>query len=323
MTMTSDPLKMEAWQRLVNGSSLTGMSLPGKDGRIDLRGLALPEPKVIQRWQRPLADIAQIEPNGIFRHAKLQDLDLSGGELTSVHFVESEIRNCRFDRCDLRGLRLCATTISESSFRGANLRDTALGAATVQGPYRGRRNTFLEADFTEADLRGTIYVAAAFEHCAFRNAKLLKVDFGTSTFTDCKFEGELKEVLFWRSDLSTRGFAEDAFPPNEMKGVDFSHARLRDVEFRGLNLDQVRLPNDGEHMIIENFAEVLDKLIGALKQEGDQTAKVLIAYLGVYRKWSSPKGRGVLNKQALADAVNSDAVQRILGLLDQFGINTT
>jgi uncharacterized protein YjbI with pentapeptide repeats len=168
-----------------------------------------------------LADVARIEPNGIFRNAKLRDLDFTGSNLNSNHFMESEITNCRFDQCDLRDLRLCATTIRDSSFRRAKLRDIALGAATAEGPYKGKGNIFAGVDFTEADLKGTMHLAASFERCTFRNAKLAKIDFGTSTFSDCQFEGELREVIFWRSNLFARGLPEDAFPPNEMLNADF------------------------------------------------------------------------------------------------------
>jgi uncharacterized protein YjbI with pentapeptide repeats len=280
--------------------------------------LSLPEPTLVKRWQTPLANIAQIVPNGLFRQAKLRDLDLTGSSLRSVHFTESEVNNCRFDGCDLQGLRLCATTIRESSFRGANLRDTALGAATVEGPYGGRRNKFIGIDFTEADLRGSVYVAAAFDRCIFRNAKLANIEFGTSTFVDCQFEGELREVIFWRSDLFARGFPEDAFPANEMLNIDFSHAKLRWVEFRGLTLEGVRLPDDREHLVVKDFATVLDEMIRSLgqEQEGDSTAKVLVAVFQVARKWAPDKARGVLNTQDLAEA-GEGAVERVLGLLHQ------
>ncbi len=318
--MTSNSQKTEAWQRLLVGESIADLSLPLKDGRVDLSGLVLPESRVVQRFQTSLADVTQIEPNGIFRGSKLQNLDLSGSRLGSVSFIESEVSNCRFDRCDLKGLRLCATTMRDCTLRGANLRGTALGAATVRGPLEGKRNRFDRVDFTQADLKGTVYVAASFDHCTFANAKLLKIEFGSSTFANCHFEGELREVLFWRSDLFTRGYPEDAFPPNQMENVDFSRARLRDVEFRGLSLDRVLLPNDEEHIVISDFGDVLDKLISVLKQQADETAVVLIAYLSVYRRWTIPAARGVLNKQSLADAAGEDAVARVLELLRQFGV---
>jgi uncharacterized protein YjbI with pentapeptide repeats len=281
--------------------------------------MELPEPKILERWQTALANVERFESNGIFYSTKLQNLDFTGSNLPSLHFSDCEIRNCCFDHCNLKGLRLRATTIGECSFQGADLSGTPLGVAAVTGPFAGRRNSFFEVDFSGADLRGTVYVAAAFRRCDFSNAKLARIGFGTSTFADCKFAGELREVQFWRSDLFARGYPDDAFPPNEMVNVDFSRARLRDVEFRGLALDRVRLPDDEEHIVIRDFANVLDKLIGALTTEGDQTAKILIAYLGAYRKWTVSGARGVLNKLDFSVA-GDDAVDRMVGLLRKFGV---
>ena len=200
------------------------------------------------------------------------------------------------------------------------MRQSGLGLASLDGPLAKRRNRFVNVDFARADLRNTVYVAAAFERCSFSRTKLTKIGFGTSTFTDCNFEGELREVRFWRSDLSVRGFPTDSFPPNEMIDVDFSRATLRDVEFRGLTLDHVRLPNNTDHIIIEDFPSVLDRLIGTLMQQHDETAKILLAYLGAYRKWTVPGARGVLNKQDLAD-IDTGLVERLLELLESVSRN--
>jgi uncharacterized protein YjbI with pentapeptide repeats len=315
--MIVDSSKTEVWRRLVTGESLGDLLLPKKEGRIDLSGLVLDNPRILEKWQTSLADVARIEPNAVFRNAKLENLDLTGSKLRSVHVMDCEIRNCCFDRCDMSGLKLSATTIHESSFRQANLRGIALGAASVTGPVAGRRNSFAGVDFSGADLRDTIYVAASFEHCNFSYAKLVNIKFGTSTFSDCKFAGELRQVQFWRSDLFARGFAVDAFPPNEMANVDFSRAVLRDVEFRGLTLDRVCFPGDTKHLVIRDFPNVLDRLIDALARQGDETARLLKVFLGAYRKWTVPGAIGVLNKQDLLEA-GPDAVERVVGLLDQF-----
>ena len=311
--MISDPMRIEAWQRLLAGEPLTRLSLPTKGGRIDLSGLMLPEPKALERWHTPIGNVESYKPNASLRKVKWSDIDFSQSELHSVCFEESEISNCCFDQCELQNLRLWASTIEDCSFRGADLRQSGLGLATIEGTLSGRRNRFVNVDFAKADLRNTVYVAAAFERCSFRFAKLVNILFGTSTFVDCSFEGELREVRFWRSDLSVRGFPTDAFPPNEMINVDFSRARLREVEFRGLKLDRVRLPNDTDHIIIEDFPSVLDRLIRTLTQQHDETAKVLLVYLEAYRKWTVPGARGVLNKQDLAD-IGPDIVERLLEL---------
>ena len=314
--MTCNTIKIEAWRRLLTGESLADLSLPKKNGRIDFSGLVLPQPRVLERRNTQFGQMERYEPNALFRKVKLHDIDFSQSKLDSLSFEESELSNCCFDRCQLRNLRLWASTIRDCTFCDSDLRESGLGLATIEGPLSRRRNKFINVAFAKADLRNTVYVAAAFEQCSFRFAKLVKILFGTSTFKDCSFEGELREVRFWRSDLSVRGFPTDAFPPNEMIDVDFSRATLRDVEFRGLTLHRVRLPNDPDHIILEDFPAVLDQLISTLAQQHDQTAKILLAYLGAYRKWTVPGARGVLNKRDLAE-IDPKTVDRLLALLDE------
>jgi uncharacterized protein YjbI with pentapeptide repeats len=302
----TESLNLEIWDRLFRGSTLDGLSLGTKDGRIDLRGLTLPEPSVVRKYQVARATVTEIIPAAAFQQVKWESLDFSSSKLNGVRFFNSEVRNCLFEKCQLQDLRLWCTTIVESSFRGANLRKAALG-----GVQDGKRNLYSEVDFSEADLRETSYKAACFERCVFRNAKLVKIDFQTSTFTDCLFEGELRDVLFYR-----RGFQGEAFPPNEMINVDFSRAKLRQVGFRGLTLDRVRLPQDTEHIVIKNFASALDKAIEVLKRQEDSTAKKLIAFLNISRKWATPdQVQGVINTQDLAEVVGEDGVKRILELI--------
>ncbi len=124
----------------------------------------------------------------------------------------------------------------------------------------------------------------------------------------------MREVSFYRC-----GFMGEDFPPNAMVNVDFSRAKLRDVEFRGLTLDRVRFPNDDEHIVIENYPQVLDKLIEALKHQGDRTARILVAGFEVSREWAPPNRRGVLNVQDFAQA-GEGAVERIFVLLHQLGM---
>jgi len=314
----SQPLQAEVWKRLLSGESLDGLSLLVKAGRIDLSGFRLPEPRVVSRWQARLADVTEVEADRIFRRVRWRDLDFSGSTLNSLQFYDSEITNCCFDRCRLGDFQPFATTIRDSSFRGADLRGAGLGIATESGPLKLRRNIYNGIDFTDADLRQTLYISASFEHCTFRNSKLAKLNFASSTFSDCRFEGELREVRFWRSDLPTcPWFPQDAFPPNEMTNVDFSHAKLRDVEFRGINLERVRLPVNKDHIIIHNFAATLDKVIDCLKKEGDETARILLASLEVHRSGAAPYSPGVLNRLDLAEA-GDGAVERVLRLLSQF-----
>lgn len=300
-----DSLSAEIWKRLFRGKTLDGLPLETKEGRTNLSGLVFPEPAVVRRYQTVFAAITQKE-SAVVHKPKWKNLDFSGGELSGLRIMGGELQNCRFDKCGLQDLRVWATQITETSFRGADLRKAALG-----GVQDGRRNNFRDVDFTDADLRQTAYTAAAFERCVFRNAKLVKIDFQTSTFVDCRFEGELREVLFY-----DRGFKGEAFPPNEMVNVDFSRAELHFVEFRGLSLDRVHLPEDEAHIVIRNVASVLDKMLHALRQEDDITAKTLVAYLAVKRKWVAPnQAQEVINLEDVAEIAGEEGVKRFRELL--------
>lgn len=309
-------LKSEAWRRLANQEPLKGLPLAKRGKRIDLSGLQLPDPTILEKRQTSLATVERFEPNGTFYNTTFENLDFTGSNLPAIHFSECEIRNCCFDQCNLQGLRLRACVIRECSFRGANLRGVVLGAAAVTGPWAGKRNSFFNDDFSGANLKETVYIAAAFNHCDFSNAFLQKITFGTSTFENCRFEGELREVWFWRSDWFTRGYPENTFPPNAMLNVDFSRARLRDVQFCNLTLADVKLPSDDEHIVLNDFPDVLDMLLEALTRQRDQTSKILTAYLGAYRRWAVPGARGVLNRRDLAE-IEPEADERLVQLLNQ------
>jgi uncharacterized protein YjbI with pentapeptide repeats len=302
--MKGDAIKLDAWERLRSGGSLGDLQLKLKDGRLDLSGLELTPPAEVRQYKLERAQVVEFERGLMIRGAKWRDLDFTGGRLEGLRLFECEIANCRFDRCRLQGMRLWASTISGTSFRNADLRKGALG-----GVDQGRRNCFLDVDFTDANLGQTMYTAAAFQSCLFRNSKLEKIDFQTSTFSDCKFEGELREVLFYR-----RAFNGEQFPPNEMDGVDFTRAKFRHVEFRGLTLDRALLPDDSELVIFQDFSSALDKLIGGLQPGGDLTDRKLLAFLGVHKKWAAP-GRGVISLGDIADIVGAEGLRRFRELV--------
>lgn len=306
--MISESLNLEIWDRLIQGESLDGLALATKDGRIDLSGLKLPDPSVVRRFQLKGSPMAEIESGPIIQGAKWRNLDFSGSKLNGLRFFDCALNNCRYEKCQLQDLRVWSTTFTECSFKGANLRKSTLG-----GVQNGKRNIYLTVDFSDADLRETVYKAAAFERCIFRGAKLVKIDFQTSTFTDCVFEGELRDVLFYR-----RGFEGEAYPANEMINVDFSRTKLHDVGFRGLTLDRVKLPQDADHIVIKNVLATLDKLIAALKQEGDATAQQLIAFLNIDRKWTMPdQAQRAINTQDLEETIGVEGVDRLRALLRQ------
>jgi uncharacterized protein YjbI with pentapeptide repeats len=183
-------MDMEVLTRLIQGKSFDGLEIGLKNDRLDLRGLTIPEPAIGKTLRTTIADVSEME-GLVVRGATWKHLDFSGSHLNGLRFFDCVINNCVFDNCSCRDWRLWATTISETSLHSTNLRKSVLG-----GVLENKRNTFRNVDFTAADLRQTSYVAAEFVGSTFKNTRLDKVDFQTSTFAKCKFEGELRESSF-------------------------------------------------------------------------------------------------------------------------------
>jgi uncharacterized protein YjbI with pentapeptide repeats len=303
--MPSELSKLEIWESLMRGKSLVGLRAEMWNGRVDLRQFDLPDPRIISRFRFSSTRIERLETVAI-QGGKWRNLDFTGGKLNELRLMDCEIENCIFDGCELKGARIWASTFRDSSFRGADLSGSVLG-----GVKEGVRNVFAGVDFSDSNLTGTIYQAAAFERCLFRGAKLVKIDFQTTTFTDCRFEGELDDVLFYY-----RGFGGDKYPPNEMVNVDFSKARLRHVGFRGLTLDRVRLPHDDDHIVLRDFARTLDEMRLTLGLTGDALSKKLVAFVGVRRKWATPNQvQGYISLPDLAAVVGEEGIKRFIAAI--------
>jgi uncharacterized protein YjbI with pentapeptide repeats len=231
-----DPIRSaEVWSRLMSGRAVDDLGLPVVNGRTDLSGIAAPEPSVVREYVTLGANVKELGDLVVFRGRRWKKLDFSRGQLKSLRFFDCEIEDCCFDGADCSSWRMWGTSISNTSFKAADLRQAALG-----GVDNGKRNSFRRVDFTKADLRRTVYVSAEMLGCAFAQTKLAKVDFQGTVFVDCVFEGKLEEVQFHR-----HAFRGEAFPPNEMKGVDLRKAKLKYVEFQGLDMRFVKLPEGG------------------------------------------------------------------------------
>lgn len=271
----------EVWKRLIQGKLLNGIGLGVKNGRLDVSGLLAPEPAIVKTVRTSLADVSTLDGITVLNQTKWDSLDFSGSRLNGLRFLNCKITDCVFDDCDCRDWRLWGTTVSNTTFVSADMRNSALG-----GVQEHRVNTFRKVDFTMTDLRQTAYVSARFIGCHFNNSRLDKVNFQGSVFTDCSFEGELKEVWF-----NQRAFGATALPPNEMLRVDFTRACLRSVEFRGLDLGDVSFPTDSDHILLNDYPQALDRLLQGLRGRTEMAPRQLAAYLGVYRKWVGP-GQG-------------------------------
>jgi uncharacterized protein YjbI with pentapeptide repeats len=301
-------MSTEIWDQLIHGNPLSDTGIPTIDGRLDLRNLYVAEPRAIKTMRTPLADVTVLGGITSIESASWKSIDFSSSRLPGLRFLDCQIRNCLFDKCRMGDLRVWRTGFANVSFRSADLRGAMLGGTSEND---SRRVSFHDVDFTGADMRGTMYGAAEFLRCKFNHAKFNKVDFQSSTFTDCSFEGELRGVLFYR-----RGFKGELFPPNEMKRVDFRRANLRWSEFRGLDLDEVFFPTDEDHIVVENYPETLDRLLACFRGRSDLASRTLVRRFELRKKWLGSRQRvGVLNKQDLIESGGEDGFEVVMKII--------
>jgi uncharacterized protein YjbI with pentapeptide repeats len=285
--------KQNLWDALIHGNLIRSASADLREGRLDLRGLVLPQVAVLERYAAtPLTTAERVFNVVKVNRVMLHGIDFNDAQLNGVQFVDCSVMDCAFQGASLRDCAFWNCLISKCDFRKANLRDATLGAIRD-----GRRNRFDQVDFSSADLRNTIYVSADFRSCIFRDTKLGKVDFEGSSFTNCIFEGPLEEVAF-----AHESFVHKGLPPNEMLNVDFTQAKLFWVWFRHLNLDKVKFPEDEDHIILEDYPKQLDQLLSFLNKRRDEPSMALAASLEISQKWMGPKQRrGILNKKEILE----------------------
>jgi len=295
-------LTQEVFRAFLAGEDFHGLNLGEHEGRVDLRGLAAPEVRKLP----PGTSIHLLEGQLVFKSIRFENLDLSGARLNHFRFFNSTISNCRIDEAQCEDWRLWATDVCTSTFISSNLRQAVLGAW-----YEGRGNNFKFVDFSKADMRDVVSPAATFTDCNFSHARLERIDFESSGFVRCHFAGELRDVIF-----DHHGFETGKTEPNPMEDVDFTKAKLRNVEFRRLNLDRVYLPQDGDHLIITKYPCVLRKALEALAGTNTPYELGLTGLLENKLKWLGSKQEiGVLNRLDFSELWGSQGEEFAVKLL--------
>lgn len=299
-------LSKEVWRRLAAKESLGDLKLGEYEGRLDLRGLSAPE--VRRQELPPFRNWALNRLSGYleFNNVELEGVDFSGSKLEHIRFFNSRIVNCRFDDADCRSWRVKGTDVKHVSFVRSNLRDAVLGAW-----YEGRGSRYEFVNFSRADMRGLLSSTAAYLDCDFSYARLDKIDFQSSSFIRCRFSGELREVIFYSKTFDTK-----KPEPNPMEDVDFSDAKLRWVEFRRLNLDRVRFPEDHDHLVVKNYRCVLQRALEAASREKALESRGVIVVLKHRLKWVGPEQKiGVFNRLDFREAGGAEEENFAVDLL--------
>jgi uncharacterized protein YjbI with pentapeptide repeats len=256
----------EALARLISGQTLTGLGLDEHEGRIDLRNAPAPIPRRLARFATERWFVEQLGELIQFRDVAIVGIDFSGAMLPHFRFHGTRIEDCRFDSAACLDWRLWASTVVECDFSRTSLRQSALGNWHAQ-----RGNAWQRVDFTRADVRGAVLTSSLFEDCKFDRTKLDGVSFDQCALRRCRFQGTLRRVTFDGRPLPDRA------PPQPLQDVDFSDARFEDVEFRGLRIDHVTLPDDPDLYVVRNFRDVSLRALTLLGDGADVGSRMLRA----------------------------------------------
>lgn len=236
------------------------------DGRVDLRGIPLTaSPATLGDPADPGAGV------------RWEGLNLSGAQLQKLRFFGGHVSACVFDGASLTGLKLWGTTVEDSSFGRADLRSRALGT----GDWKGLRNVWRRVAFDRANLRGSVFLGCVLEACTFeQTSKLLQIT--DAEVRDCTFVGPLTSLLIsgqgHRLPVSPRAFS-----------ADFSRAVLRDSKIEGYSLDQVRLPEQDDLLVVRHYPTVMKVAASYLEVADDSPAGRSAA--GILTSWFTAPGR--------------------------------
>ena len=218
-----------------------------EEGRLDLRGLWVPEPVELAKIARPGSsfDVTLTSGRTMIEGRRWEDIDLSYSYLPDLWVTDTAFTNCLFDDAVLRQSRIWDTDATDCSFQRADLRDIAIGTSTVPTHETQWRNI----DFTKAVLRDALFSGCHMDNITFDNAQLNKASFQQCSMSRVTFAGKVREVEFDFRPL------KDVPAPGKLIDSDFTRAQMWGVQISGVHLDNTSFPDDVR--VIRNYPLVV------------------------------------------------------------------
>ena len=131
---------------------------------------------------------------------------------TQVTVQDGRLRRARFNDVWLRGVRLTATELSDSSWIDATVIGSVAAGVVAHGSH------LRQVTFRGCKLHGVNFRAATFTEVTFEDCMLREVDFGGATLRRCRFPG------------------------SQLHETDFSQVTLDKVDLRGAELGIIITP---------------------------------------------------------------------------------
>lgn len=235
------------------------------EGRLDLRGLVIPEPVELADIVVPSAAPGQtmtfIQTSGQIEIVRREwvDVDLSYSWLPSLDVEESSWVNCRFDAAVLRESRIWDTDVQDCSFESADFRNVSVGCS-VQ-PVR--ETWWRRVSFAKAVVSSDVYFSGwRAEDVSFEGARMSSVKFAQVTLVRVVFDGKLRKVRINNRVADLRPM------PGPLIDCDFSQCTFDDVGFENVHLTNVAFPSGT--VVVGNAVPVARLALSLLPNADDE-----------------------------------------------------
>ncbi len=214
----------------------------------------------------------------VVKDVTVKDIDLSYADFSNSWIEANRFENCFFEKTDFTDSSDHGNVFDHCEFLNCKFKLAVLG-------YDGSR--FRNCVFRKCGFQRTNFIRAEFVTTDFIDCRLKGIDFGSSSFENCKFEGLLEDVWF-RGTFPLKSDIEEFGQPkiNKMQNVSFEKADLVDLTISdGCDLSTVKIKNDGKYFKFDQWGSrirFLEKHINAWNDEHEKTgARVFVKVYSV------------------------------------------
>ncbi len=237
---------LDAWRA---GTPLTELGFDQRDGRVDLRGLTLPDipvDEIVSAGRVEVGLLATAPPR--VTDARIAGVDLTGARLDRIVFDGCEFEDVVFARAHLESTAFLGCTMVGVDFDRARI-GGVLSTGVVnrfRTPPVMRGSVYRDCRFTGARITDAPCDHALFERCDFTGATLRGLDVALSMLRDCALGATLADVLF----NGTEGVCEGPECEVGLERADFTDARFDDVDFRAIRITEPRWPTRQRYVLL-------------------------------------------------------------------------
>jgi len=170
-------------------------------------------------------------------------MDEKKKEFISLQQSGKSLHDGDFAGLDLSGLDLSGTDLSLAYLEDVNMSNVKADSANLGESILARanlsRSTFMNTDFSGANLGASMTAGASFTNCNFTGATLSKSNLENAVFRDCNFtDAYFLEAKLAGIELSNSNLQKAIFLERDLSGANFSGSDITNGTFLNCDLSQ-------------------------------------------------------------------------------------